>query len=90
MTKFHSPEELAAFWEPEDIPHGPAAAEWESPGVTAKRYKDALSDILAIGTDQPDALLLQSHAAKALGNDALSDRLFARFRRLQANLPEGA
>ena len=89
MTKFHSPEELAAFWEPEDIPHGPAAAAWESPTVTAKRYKVALSDILAIRTDQPDALLLQSHAAKVLGDDALSDRLFARFQRLHANLREG-
>ena len=89
MSRFHSPEELREFWEPEDIPHGPAAASWESPTVTAKRYRDALNDILAIRTDQPDALLLQSHAAKALGNDALSDRLFARFQRLQVNLPEG-
>jgi hypothetical protein len=78
MTRFHSPEELAAFWEPEDIPHGPAAASWESPTVTAKRYRDALNDILVIRTDQPHALLLQSLAAKALGDDALSDRLFAR------------
>lgn len=80
MTRFHSPTELEAFWEPEDIPHGPAAAAWESPSVTAKRYKVALNDILAIRTDQPDALLLQSIAAKALGDDALSDRLFARSR----------
>ena len=80
MTRFHSPEELAAFWEPEDIPHGPAAAAWESPTVTAKRYRDALGGILALSTDQPHALLLQSLAAKALGNDALSDRLFARSR----------
>ena len=89
MTRFHSPEELREFWEPEDIPHGPAAAAWESPTVTAQRYKVALSDILAVRTDQPDALLLQSHAAKVLGDDALSDRLFARFQRLHGNLPEG-
>lgn len=79
MSRFHSPEELAAFWEPEDIPHGPAAAAWESPGVTAKRYRDALGGILALSTDQPHALLLQSIAAKALGDDALSNSLFARF-----------
>ena len=78
MTRFHSPKELAAFWEPEDIPHGLAAAAWEPSGVTAKRYKDALNDILAIRTDQPDALLLQSHAAKVLGDDALSAKLLAR------------
>ena len=79
MTRFHSPEELAAFWEPEDIPHGPAAAAWESPGVTAQRYKVALEGILALSTDQPHALLLQWIAARALGDDALSNRLFARF-----------
>ena len=78
MTKFHSPEELREFWEPEDIPHGPAAAAWESPGVTAQRYRDALSDILVIRTDQPHALLLQSIAAKALGDKARSNGLFAR------------
>ena len=78
MSRFHSPEELREFWEPEDIPHGPAAAAWESPTVTAQRYRDALGGILALSTDQPHALLLQSLAAKALGDDALSDRLFAR------------
>lgn len=80
MSRFHSPEELAAFWEPEDIPHGPAAAEWESPTVTAQRYRDALGGILALSTDQPHALLMQCMAAKALGDDTLSDRLFTRSR----------
>ena len=80
MTRFHSPEKLTEFWEPEDIPHGPAAAAWEPSGVTAKRYKDALNDILAIRTDQPDALLLQSHAACALKYYALSAKLLARSR----------
>lgn len=89
MSRFHSPEELRELWEPEDIPHGPAAAAWESPTVTAQHYKNSLNIILGIRTNQPDALLLKSVAAKALGNDALSDRLFARFQRLQANLPEG-
>lgn len=77
MTRFHSPAELEAFWEPEDIPHGPGGAEWEG---RESRYKAALGGILALCTDQPHALLLQSIAARALGDDALSDRLFARSR----------
>ena len=80
MTRFHSPEKLTEFWEPEDIPHGPAAAAWESPAVTAQRYMDALDGILSFLTDQADALLLQSIAAKALGDDALSAKLLARSR----------
>ena len=77
MTRFHSPEELAAFWEVEDIPHGPGGAEWEG---REKRYRAALEGILSLLTDQPDALLLQSMAAKALGNDALWPSLLARSR----------
>ena len=77
MTRFHTPEELAAFWEPEDIPHGPGGAEWET---RLERYRNALGGILALCTDQPHALLLQSIAARALGDDALSNKLFARSR----------
>lgn len=77
MTRFHSPIELEAFWEPEDVPHGPGGATWKAP---ESRYKAALGGILALSTDQPHALLLQSIAARALGDDALSDRLFDRSR----------
>ena len=77
MTRLHSLTELQAFWEPEDIPHGPGGAAWKAPEI---RYRAALELILSVPANLAHALLLQSIAARALGDDALADRLLARSR----------
>ena len=61
-----SDEEAKALWEVEDVPHGPAAHEWESPDVKCERYEKALRGILACSSDHRMVIMLQAVAASAL------------------------
>ena len=61
-----SEEEAKALWEVEDVAHGPAAHNWESPDEKCIRYEKALRGILAASSDHRMVIMLQAVAASAL------------------------
>ena len=73
-----SEEEAKALWGVEDVPHGPAAHNWECPEARAARYEDALNGILACYPASPAICMLQAVAATALGKDDLARELLYR------------
>jgi len=75
---FLSEDEQRQLWEVEDIPHGQAAARWESPDKRAERYRQALEGILACSGGGRVVYLLQAVAARALGYDELERELLRR------------
>jgi len=75
---FLSEDEQRQLWEVEDIPHGEAAARWESPDKRAERYRQALEGILACSGGGRVVYLLQAVAARALGYDELERELLRR------------
>ena len=72
---FLTEDEQRQLWEVEDIPHGEAAARWESPDKRAERYRQALEGILACSGGGRVVYLLQAVAARALGYETLADDL---------------
>jgi hypothetical protein len=72
---FLTEDEQRELWEVEDIPHGEAAARWESPDKRAERYRQALEGILACSGGGRVVYLLQAVAARALGYETLADDL---------------
>jgi hypothetical protein len=75
---FLSEDEHRQLWDVEDIPHGEAAARWESPDKRAERYRQALEGILACSGGGRVVYLLQAVAARALGYDELERELLRR------------
>ncbi len=75
---FLTEDEQRQLWEVEDIPHGEAAARWESPDKRAERYRQALEGILACSGGGRVVYLLQAVAARALGYTELADKLVQR------------
>ena len=75
---FLSEDEQRQLWDVEDIPHGEAAARWESPDKRAERYRQALEGILACSGGGRVVYLLQAVAARALGYDELERELLRR------------
>jgi hypothetical protein len=75
---FLTEDEQRQLWEVEDIPHGEAAARWESPDKRAERYRQALEGILACSGGGRVVYLLQAVAARALGYDELERELLRR------------
>ena len=75
---FLTEDEHRQLWDVEDIPHGEAAARWESPDKRAERYRQALEGILACSGGGRVVYLLQAVAARALGYDELERELLRR------------
>ncbi len=75
---FLTEDEQRQLWDVEDIPHGQAAARWESPDKRAERYRQALEGILACSGGGRVVYLLQAVAARALGYDELERELLRR------------
>jgi hypothetical protein len=75
---FLSEDEHRQLWDVEDIPHGQAAARWESPDKRAERYRQALEGILACSGGGRVVYLLQAVAARSLGYDELERELLRR------------
>jgi hypothetical protein len=75
---FLTEDEQRQLWDVEDIPHGEAAARWESPDKRAERYRQALEGILACSGGGRVVYLLQAVAARALGYDELERELLRR------------
>ncbi len=75
---FLTEDEQRELWDVEDVPHGEAAARWESPDKRAERYRQALEGILACSGGGHVVYLLQAVAARALGYDELADKLVER------------
>ena len=82
--KLHSLEELEAFWEPLFVPHGEAAARWESPQKRLDRLVRTLEGILAVRSDIPEVLLIQASAAIALGRTEEASRHLAAVAAIEA------
>lgn len=82
--KFHSQDELQAFWEPVFIDHGEAAASWESPQKLLERLQRTLEGILAVRSDIPEVLLIQASAAIALGRTEEASRHLAAVSAIEA------
>lgn len=75
---FLTEDEQRQLWGVEDVPHGEAAARWESPDKRAERYRQALEGILACSGGGRVVYLLQAVAARALGYDELERELLRR------------
>lgn len=75
---FLTEDEQRQLWDVEDVPHGEAAARWESPDKRAERYRQALEGILACSGGGRVVYLLQAVAARALGYDELERELLRR------------
>lgn len=75
---FLTEDEHRQLWDVEDVPHGEAAARWESPDKRAERYRQALEGILACSGGGRVVYLLQAVAARALGYDELERELLRR------------
>ena len=71
--------ELLDLFGAEDVPHGPAAARWDSPDRRAERYRQALEGILACAPCNRAVIMLQAVAAHALGYEALERELLHRL-----------
>ena len=72
-------DELRDLFGADDVPHGPAAARWESPDKRAERYRKALEGILACAPCSRAVIMLQAVAARALGYDALERELLRKL-----------
>lgn len=72
-------DELRDLFGADDVPHGPAAARWESPDKRAERYRKALEGILACAPCSRAVIMLQAVAAGALGYEALQRELLHRL-----------
>lgn len=75
---FLTEDEHRQLWDVEDVPHGEAAARWESPDKRAERYRQALEGILACSGGGRVVYLLKAVAARALGYDELERELLRR------------
>ncbi len=78
-----SDDEAKALWGVEDVPHGPAAHNWECPEARAARYEAALNGILACYPASPAICMLQAVAASALGKNDLAHDLLVRAERAE-------